>query len=728
MTSSKNTKRALLASILSVVLCAAMLIGSTFAWFTDSVTSGKNKIVAGNLDVDLLYSKTMEADSWQSVDGQTDLFSAEEWEPGHAEVVYLKVANLGSLALDYDLAVTAVDTVIGKSVVKDENGQPKDIALSTFLKYGVVEVTKAFDDDSTGRDEAINIVADSATDLNTVYMSGATVQLLPKTESTVLAMVVYTPKEVGNEANHLTGTTAPEVELGVSLRAKQSVHEEDSFGNNYDANADWDAVRTEGELREAVAKGGHVRLMNDIALNEELYLLNVPELVLDGNGFSLTADEGFKRNTSGQYQLVKIWTESPVTLQNITLKHRALDQNELPYHTLDIYGSPAVTLRDVTLVRDFTAPKRGAPLMINGSNVTATGKLAIVAGGNAWYGADVDAKEGTALLDITGATVSFTGSSPLFATTENSGTILYNEADWIKVENGDNFALIPPAATVDTRPYATVEEAVENATDGSTVTVAGKVHVLNKNLVIDKDLTLKGEDGAVLTFADNATFTEGPKLNLSTEGLAAYYGIVTATSNAKVTLENLTIQGNVKAAASYSHSGYAAVYAVNADVTMTDCVLKDITFEGHLKGMQTGFGIYAVADSSKTLTLDNVVIENFNKAGIVARNAIELDIKGGRVTGWGKNKYICQNGIQFEGKATITGTVISDLVYDGENDSVALYNVVRDGTTSTSTIQNVTCSNVDYAIIVYAGGTMTVTDSTLDGEAHAYDGGTLTIQ
>lgn len=97
MTSSKNTKRALLASILSVVLCAAMLIGSTFAWFTDSVTSGKNKIVAGNLDVDLLYSKTMEADSWQSVDGQTDLFSAEEWEPGHAEVVYLKVANLGSL-------------------------------------------------------------------------------------------------------------------------------------------------------------------------------------------------------------------------------------------------------------------------------------------------------------------------------------------------------------------------------------------------------------------------------------------------------------------------------------------------------------------------------------------------------------------------------------------------------------------------------------------------------
>ena len=55
MTSSKNTKRALLASVLSVALCAAMLIGSTFAWLTDNVTSGINRIVAGNLDVELAY-------------------------------------------------------------------------------------------------------------------------------------------------------------------------------------------------------------------------------------------------------------------------------------------------------------------------------------------------------------------------------------------------------------------------------------------------------------------------------------------------------------------------------------------------------------------------------------------------------------------------------------------------------------------------------------------------
>ena len=53
MENSKHTKRSLIASLLSVMLCMAMLIGSTFAWFTDNVTSGKNKIVAGNLDIEL---------------------------------------------------------------------------------------------------------------------------------------------------------------------------------------------------------------------------------------------------------------------------------------------------------------------------------------------------------------------------------------------------------------------------------------------------------------------------------------------------------------------------------------------------------------------------------------------------------------------------------------------------------------------------------------------------
>ena len=60
MTSSKSTKRALVSSALAIVMCVAMLIGATFAWFTDTASTGVNKIQAGNLDVKLMYSTDMQ--------------------------------------------------------------------------------------------------------------------------------------------------------------------------------------------------------------------------------------------------------------------------------------------------------------------------------------------------------------------------------------------------------------------------------------------------------------------------------------------------------------------------------------------------------------------------------------------------------------------------------------------------------------------------------------------
>ena len=98
------TKRALLTSLMSLIICISMLIGTTCAWFTDSVTSGKNKIVAGNLDVEVEYLVNGE---WKPVDANTNLFmEGALWEPGHTEVVYLRVVNAGDLAFDYTLGVS----------------------------------------------------------------------------------------------------------------------------------------------------------------------------------------------------------------------------------------------------------------------------------------------------------------------------------------------------------------------------------------------------------------------------------------------------------------------------------------------------------------------------------------------------------------------------------------------------------------------------------------------
>lgn len=103
MTNSKTTKRALVSSVLAVFLCVAMLIGTTFAWFTDTASTGINKIQAGNLDV-ALEMKT--ATGWVNAEGKTLNFINKDgntdilWEPGAKFTLpAVKIVNNGNLAL-----------------------------------------------------------------------------------------------------------------------------------------------------------------------------------------------------------------------------------------------------------------------------------------------------------------------------------------------------------------------------------------------------------------------------------------------------------------------------------------------------------------------------------------------------------------------------------------------------------------------------------------------------
>ena len=75
MNTKKATKRALLTSVMALVMCVVMLVGTTFAWFTDTASTGVNKIVAGNLDIQLFYANnaTGEGATWTEVDANTTL-------------------------------------------------------------------------------------------------------------------------------------------------------------------------------------------------------------------------------------------------------------------------------------------------------------------------------------------------------------------------------------------------------------------------------------------------------------------------------------------------------------------------------------------------------------------------------------------------------------------------------------------------------------------------------
>ena len=117
----KQTKNAIISSVLALVMCVSALIGTTFAWFTDMATSKGNIIQTGDLDVEMYWSNEMlGADSadWENAAGKT-VFNFNNWYPGYTEVKYIKVANEGDINLKWELLIEANGSVTSLSDVID---------------------------------------------------------------------------------------------------------------------------------------------------------------------------------------------------------------------------------------------------------------------------------------------------------------------------------------------------------------------------------------------------------------------------------------------------------------------------------------------------------------------------------------------------------------------------------------------------------------------------------
>ncbi len=296
---NKSTKRALLASLLALVVSISMLIGTTFAWFTDSVTSGRNLIQSGNLDVELEY---FNGNAWVTVQDATDIFSDELWEPGHTEVVYLKVSNKGSLALKYQLGINIWTETAGVNVYDEA------FKLSDYILFDAIDIDGEVNFFAT-REDALK-ATDDVDFISTGFTKGSS---LEENGEEYLALVVYMPAETGNEANYKPGTTAPSIELGVKLVATQQMSESDSFGKDYDADATyvkpWSAEvdtawytgdKTEYTLYTAEELAGLAKLVNEgnsfkgitIYLGADIDLANKPwtPIGTSDNNFGGTLD------------------------------------------------------------------------------------------------------------------------------------------------------------------------------------------------------------------------------------------------------------------------------------------------------------------------------------------------------------------------------------------------------------------------------------------------------
>ena len=125
----KGTRKILVSSFIMIIACCLLFAGTTFAWFSDSVSSNNNIITAGTLDIELEYYDSV-ANDWVEVEEDTALLSASDlWEPGYTKVVYFKVTNAGTLGLRYNFNMNITEETGAINVYN------KVFKLSDYLDY-----------------------------------------------------------------------------------------------------------------------------------------------------------------------------------------------------------------------------------------------------------------------------------------------------------------------------------------------------------------------------------------------------------------------------------------------------------------------------------------------------------------------------------------------------------------------------------------------------------------
>ena len=286
MNNKRATKRALLTSVMALVMCVVMLVGTTFAWFTDTASTGVNKIQAGNLKMEVTYKNTV-GGGFKEVDKATPVFNNDAlWEPGHVEFAVLNVKNIGTLALKYKLGINIA------SETGSTNVYGNGFKLSDYIKFAVI------DGESNNLSDRDKLVAEaekseSVAALNAGYTKENHLLAGTTDNEKVVTLVVWMPKSVGNEANYKVaeGITAPSIDLGINVVATQLTYENDSFGNEYDEDAEYPISVTTGDELQAIVSNAtapvNIVLTNSITTNNFV----IPEdkdVTLDLNGRTVT--------------------------------------------------------------------------------------------------------------------------------------------------------------------------------------------------------------------------------------------------------------------------------------------------------------------------------------------------------------------------------------------------------------------------------------------------------
>ena len=610
MNNKRATKRALLTSVMALVMCVVMLAGTTFAWFTDTASTGVNKIQAGNLDVALEYATKWDNDGkvtkWENAEGKTLQFkkaagapTGEQvlWEPGCTyELPELRVVNKGNLALKYKIQITGIQG---------------DAKLNEVIDWTINDV---------------------AIDLTEQHLAA-------KTEGEAFTIKGVMQTTAGNEYQGLSIDG-----IAITVYATQDTVENDSFDNTYDANATYYPVIDLASLKDAVKNGGNVAVDADVQVSGEDTLsqrtIIAKPTTLNLNAKIVSPDNMGNNNTN----FCALIVDADTTIN--AGESGGIDTGTNGGYGINVRKGAKLTITGGSYYGGGTA------VQVQEGTLTITGGHFAVEPFGDPYGyefmlncIDTAYKNGTAKIIVKGGT--FVNFNPANCKAEGAGTNFVPDGYSVISEtkaNGDKWYTVVKGTGV---VPGTQEDLNTGITQTGAATPSKDVTVVmpaNSSFTLDNGIAHEGDKSRDVTFVGDGTQT----VDVVKNAITAEGGQLNYQRGSTFTFENLTIQagegsfdGIVCDELTYKNCTIKGKLTLFGKATFINCVFEntmanqysiwtwggtDVTFEGCTFNTNgKAILLYGGADGKNpaNLVVNNCVFNDRNN-GTAGKAAIEI--------------------------------------------------------------------------------------------------------
>lgn len=664
MTNKNLTKRALLTSVIAMLVCFTMLLGTTFAWFTDEVSSEGNIIQAGNLDVNMEWAMGTSdpaAATWN--EASQKIFENDNWEPGYVEARHIKISNEGSLAFKYQVLIE----------VEGEVGSLADVIDVYYLDPAQAIGTRAELTELTPLGTLTEVLANLASTGSGELLAG---------EKVTITLALKMQETAGNEyQNAKIGDS-----FTVKVLATQLTYEEDDFGDDYDEDAYLPVVNTAAELVAAIKDGVSVTLGSDIALDETVVVPEGETVEIDLNEKTLTGNThknvGAVIKNEGTLTLVNgtvtssannggsaLLNNGTATVENVTLNGAPNADGSWPSYAVNNEGVLNLNDCDITSYHgSVSSYNAGAVVYMNNTDIEMTGILGftnhgiytfnngkvVVNGGNIANNAPDQNGTGGSVINGNVEIISgnFKGRIEAYSGTPviKAGTFTANPTNYVSgsevIDNGDGTWTVKPYAVSTADALTTAFNEGKNVQLTADMETTGLVVPSGKDILLD----LNGHTISCLdsTNSSSALLTNKGSLEITGKGSISYVasnpdtdwnpeGFPTYANNTIRNEGNLVISGDVvienqtSGGAAYAIDNYAG-----SSLTINGGVIKHTN------------GNLAIRIFTASATATNVTI---NGGQIEGRRAIWVQLAGGN------------SAVAPEVNVTINGGVLSGTQY-----------------------------------------------------------------